>query len=157
MDIDCDGLTTPHCPGTGPDMDCCYYDSTAFHGPNSGSNQDGPALAAEYTPYIVIPQDVVYPGLDMESGGHIVAVLYNNQLMFGVLGDTGPTDIIGEASYRAAQCLGLPPSPANGGVGGGVTYIFFVGPGTQPKDMEDVNEVRQLGAKLVQSLVANNP
>ena len=35
--------------------------------------------------------------------------------------------------------------------------IFFVGPGTQPKDMEDVNEVRQLGQKLVQSLLANNP
>jgi len=84
-------------------------------------------LTSEKTPYVVIPQDVKFPGLDTSKGGSIIAVIYDNQLEFGVFGDTGPTDIIGEASVRTATGLGVSGSPANGGVSGGVTYIAFVG------------------------------
>jgi len=156
MDIDCDGLTTTHCPGTGADMDCCYQDETSFSGPNSASNEKGKELASENTPYVVVPQDVMYPGLDQNNGGNIVAVIYNNQLEFGVFGDQGPSDIIGEASVRTANGLGIPPSPAQGGVGGGVTYIVFVGAGSQPADMENIPEIQSLGAKLTESLLGNN-
>ncbi|HEX3773211.1 MAG TPA: glycoside hydrolase family 75 protein [Polyangiaceae bacterium] len=156
MDIDCDGLTTTHCPGTGADMDCCYQDETSFHGPNSASDKDGPQLASENTPYVVVPQDVQFPGLDQNNGGNIVAVIYNNQLEFGVFGDQGPSDIIGEASVRTANGLGIPSSPASGGVGSGVTYIVFVGAGSQPQDMENIPQIQALGAQLVEALLAND-
>lgn len=163
MDIDCDGLTTSDCPGTGANMDCCYDPQTSFHGPNSGSNQYGQSLASQNTPYVVIPEEVVYPGLDQTNGGNIVAVIYNNQIEFAVFGDqiaaqSGETgEPIGEASVRTANGLGIPSSPATGGVGGGVTYIAFVGPGSQPADMENIPQVQSLGAQLTESLLDNNP
>jgi hypothetical protein len=160
MDIDCDGIMTTHCPGTGADKDCCWQNQTSFHGPNSGYDTENPplkSLASENTPYVVIPGDVVYPGLDQRNGGNIVAVIYNNQLEFAVFGDQGPNNIIGEASVRTANGLGIPPNPASGGVGAGVTYIAFVGTGSQPSDMENLTEIQTLGAKLVQRLIANNP
>jgi hypothetical protein len=163
MNIDCDGLMTTHCPGTGVNMDPSYYGQTSFHGPNSASNSLGPSLASENTPYVVIPQEVVYPGLDQTNGGNIVAVIYDNQLEFAVFGDQiakqpGQTgEPTGEASVRTANGLGIPSSPATGGVGGGVTYIAFVGPGSQPADMENIPEVQRLGAQLTEALLNNNP
>jgi hypothetical protein len=157
MDIDCDGIMSAHCPGSGADMDCCYQDQTSFHGPHSASNENGPQLTSENTPYVVIPQDVTFPGLDKNNGGNIIAVIYDNQLEFGVFGDTGPTDIIGEASVRTANGLDIPASPANGGVSGGVTYIAFVGAGSQPADMENLSQIQSLGAQLTASLLKNNP
>jgi hypothetical protein len=151
MAIDCDGKTTPNCPGTGANKDCCYQSDTSFHNPQ------GQPLSAEYDPYVVIPQDFMYPGLDQNSGGNVIAVIYNNQLEYAVFGDQGPTDLIGEASYRTAANLGINPSPASGGVGGDVTYIVFVGTGTQPVDIENQAEIQQLGAMLTQSLIAKNP
>jgi hypothetical protein len=164
MDIDCDGIQTPNCPGTGANMDPSWDNATSFAGPNSKLNAMGqPALASEYDPYVVIPEEVVYPGLDQTNGGNIVAVLYNNQLEFAVFGDQIAAEPgekgedIGEASVRTANGLGIPSSPATGGVGGGVTYIVFVGPGTQPQDMENIPEVQALGTKLTEALLNNNP
>jgi hypothetical protein len=162
MDIDCDGLMTTHCPGTGANMDPSYYGQTSFHGPNSGSNSLGQSLASENTPYVVIPEEVVYPGIDQMNGGNIIAVIYNNQIEFAVFGDQiaaqpGQTgEPIGEASVRTANGLGIPSSPASGGVGGGVTYIVFAGPGSQPADMENIPEVQMLGAQLTEALLNNN-
>ena len=156
MDIDCDGLTTANCPGPpGPDHDPSYYNQTAFSGPNSS------ALTSEKDPYVVIPGEI--KEIDQQNGGNIIAVIYQNQIEFAVFGDTieyqagDPNEPIGEASVRTARGLGIPASPATGGVGSGVTYIAFTGPGTQPKDMEDIAEVQALGAKLLESLLQNNP
>jgi hypothetical protein len=163
MDIDCDGLTTTHCPGTGADKDPSYDDQTSFSGPNSKSNTKGPSLASENTPYVVIPEEVTFPGLDQNNGGNIVAVIYKDQIEFAVFGDQiqyqqgDPGEPIGEASVRTAVGLGIPSSPASGGVGSGVTYIAFAGPGSQPADMENISEIQTLGAKLLLSLLANNP
>jgi hypothetical protein len=163
MDIDCDGLTTTHCPGTGADKDPSYDDQTSFSGPNSKSNAKGPSLASENTPYVVIPEEVTFPGLDQNNGGNIVAVIYKDQIEFAVFGDQiqyqagDPGEPIGEASVRTAVGLGIPSSPASGGVGSGVTYIAFAGPGSQPADMENISEIQTLGAKLLLSLLANNP
>jgi hypothetical protein len=163
MDIDCDGLTTTHCPGTGADKDPSYDDQTSFSGPNSKSNAKGPSLASENTPYVVIPEEVTFPGLDQNNGGNIVAVIYQDQIEFAVFGDQiqyqpgDPGEPIGEASVRTAVGLGIPSSPATGGVGSGVTYIAFAGPGSQPADMENISEIQTLGAKLLLSLLANNP
>jgi hypothetical protein len=164
MDIDCDGIRTANCPGTGANMDPSWDNATSFAGPNSADNAMGqPALASENTPYVVIPEEVVYPGLDQNNGGNIVAVIYNNQIEFAVFGDqiaAEPNENgedIGEASVRTAKGLGIPASPATGGVGGGVTYIAFVGTGSQPADMENISEIQTLGAQLTESLLDNNP
>jgi hypothetical protein len=156
MDIDCDGLMTANCPGpAGPDHDPSYYNQTAFSGPNST------ALTSEKDPYVVIPGEI--KEIDQQNGGNIVAVIYGDQIEFAVFGDTieyQPGDAnepIGEASVRTAKGLGIPASPATGGVGSGVTYIAFTGKGTQPKDMEDIAEVQALGKQLLESLLANNP
>ncbi len=162
MDIDCDGLMTTHCPGTGADKDGSYYGQTSYFGPNSKTGKYGKTLAAENTPYVVIPEEVVFPGLDQQNGGNIVAVIYKGQIEFGVFGDTiayqagDKGEPTGEASVRAAVGLGIPASPANGGAEGGVTYIAFAGPGSQPKDMEDLAEVQALGMKLLTALLTNN-
>jgi hypothetical protein len=164
MDIDCDGIMTPDCPGTGANKDPSWDNATSFAGPNSADNAMGqPALASQYDPYVVIPEEVIYPGLDQTNGGNIVLVIYNNQIEFAVFGDQiaaqpGETgEPIGEASVRTAVGLGIPSSPATGGVGGGVTYIVFVGAGTQPADMENIPEIQSLGTSLTESLLDNNP
>jgi len=160
MDIDCDGVTTTNCPGTGANKDPSYYYQTSFAGPNSAQSKDGPALSAEKTPYVVIPDEIT--NVDQQNGGNIVAVIYNGQIEFAVFGDQieyqkgDASEPIGEASVRTAKGLGIPASPATGGVSGGVTYIAFTGKGTQPKDMEDVAEIQALGTKLLESLLQND-
>src|SRR5262249_8673992 len=94
MDIDCDGKTTAQCNSM---TDCCYQNQTSFQ------NKNGEPLTASVTPYVVIPTDFMYPGLDTNNGGSVIAVIYNNQLLYAVFGDTGPNDIIGEASYATAK------------------------------------------------------
>jgi glycosyl hydrolase group 75 (putative chitosanase) len=146
MDIDCDGRNVGDgkCPGN----DCCYQADTAFH------NNAGQPLAASVTPYVVIPNDFHIAGL---AGGNVVAVIYNRKLEFAVFGDTGPIDIIGEASYACAAALGINPDPGSGGIGGGVTYIAFTGSGSKPADIENQSQTATLGQQLAQNLLQNNP
>jgi len=146
MDIDCDGrdVGDGKCPGPDPS----YQPDTAFH---NNANQP---LAASVTPYVVIPQDFQTAGL---AGGNVVAVIYQGKLQFAVFGDTGPTDIIGEASYSCAAALGINPNPANGGVGSGVTYIAFTGAGAKPSNIEDQAATATLGQQLAQKLIQDNP
>jgi hypothetical protein len=147
MDIDCDGrMTAGKCPGPDPS----YLPDTAFH------NLADQPLEAAVTPYVVIPADFAYAGLDTVNGGNVVAVVYNHQLEFAVFGDTGPTDLIGESSYACAEGLGIDPNPATGGVGGGVTYVVFVGANTAPHDLESRTETQTLGDQLLTQLLANN-
>ena len=73
-------------------------------------------------------------------------------------GDTGPNDIIGEASYATAKALGINPDAKAGGVGGKVvTYIAFLGKKAVPKDIEDQNETKSLGMSLASQVIAANP
>jgi hypothetical protein len=146
MDIDCDGLAAGGCPGDDPS----YQDDTAFH-----NSRDQP-LAAAITPYVVIPQDFTYPGLDTDNGGNVVAVIFNHKLQYAIFGDTGPTNLIGEASYATAQRLGIDPDPASGGVDRGVSYIVFVGSHAAPNDIENQSQTQTLGHQLATSLIANN-
>jgi len=148
MDIDCDGKRTTQC---NEQTDCCFQPDTAFH------NLAGEPLTASITPYVVIPNDFHISGLDTTNGGNVTAVIFNGKLQYAVFGDTGPTDIIGEASYACAQKLGINPDPSNGGVGGPVvTYITFIGSGTRPSDIENQTETATLGDKLANQLIANN-
>ncbi|MFH9870476.1 glycoside hydrolase family 75 protein [Streptomyces lydicus] len=118
MDVDCDGQTTSKCNA---DTDPWYQDDTAFHQSN------GKPLNAEKLPYVVVPSSSGiwnYASAGIKGGG-VVAVIYNNQVEYAVVGDTGPDKIIGEASYAAAKGLGINPDPENGGADSGVTYVLF--------------------------------
>ncbi len=118
MDIDCDGQRTTKC---NENADPWYQDDTAFHQSN------GQPLKADSLPYIVVPSSSSiwkYSSYGIKGGG-VVAVIYNNKVEYAVVGDTGPTNIIGEASYATAKALGIDPDPATGGADSGVTYILF--------------------------------
>ncbi|MFI0218409.1 glycoside hydrolase family 75 protein [Streptomyces lydicus] len=118
MDVDCDGQTTSKCNA---DTDPWYQDDTAFRQSN------GKPLNAEKLPYVVVPSSSGiwnYASAGIKGGG-VVAVIYNNQVEYAVVGDTGPDKIIGEASYAAAKGLGINPDPENGGADSGVTYVLF--------------------------------
>ncbi|MGW6020295.1 glycoside hydrolase family 75 protein [Streptomyces sp. NPDC055099] len=125
MDIDCDGRPSKACNRR---TDPLFQDTTAFQESN------GRQLSAEYLPYVVVPGpssrwNYAKHGI---SGGSVVAVIHQGKVVYAVVGDTGPTDLIGEASYATAKSLGIDPDPRTGGTGAGVTYIVFDGPKASP-------------------------
>ncbi|MBL1106426.1 glycoside hydrolase family 75 protein [Streptomyces sp. 5-8] len=118
LDIDCDGRPSARCNRR---TDPVFADTTAFQ------QSDGRHLSAERLPYIVVPApsrrwNFLSSGV---RGGSVAAVVYNDRVQYAVVGDTGPRDIIGEASYATARRLGIRPDPRDGGVPSGVTYIVF--------------------------------
>ena len=144
MDVDCDGVRTTQC---NEQTDCCFYPDTAFH-----TSNDQPLDAAKL-PYIVLPSpsgtwDYRTAGID---GGAVVAVIYNNQVTYAVVGDTGPTGIIGESSYATAQSLGINPDPRNGGTDSGVTYVVF--PHSKVNPIESHASAVTLGQQLATTFV----
>lgn len=147
MDIDCDGQRTTNC---NENRDPWYQDDTAFH------QSDGKALKAESLPYVVVPSSSSiwnYSGAGIKGGG-VVAVIYNNKVEYAVVGDTGPTKIIGEASYATAKGLGIDPDPATGGADSGVTYILFKNSKVSP--IESHSAAVSLGDQLAKQFLANN-
>lgn len=125
MDIDCDGRPSKACNRR---TDPLFFHATAFQESN------GRQLSAERLPYVVVPGasrrwSHVEHGI---TGGSVVAVIHRGKVLYAVVGDTGPTGLIGEASYAAAKSLGISPDPKSGGTGDGVTYIVFKGPKASP-------------------------
>ncbi|WP_162641789.1 CBM35 domain-containing protein [Streptosporangium sp. 'caverna'] len=149
MDIDCDGVRTTQC---NEDTDCCFLPETACE--TSG----GAALNAAQLPYVVVPSSSgIWNYTTKGIGcGTVVAMIYNGQIEYAVVGDTGPSEIIGEASYRAAADLGINPDPSNGGIDTGVTYIVFTGSGTKIATEENHSQAVTLGQQLAQQFVDNN-
>jgi hypothetical protein len=86
--------------------------------------------------------------------GSVVAVLYQDHVEYGPLGDIGPTAIIGEASYAMAAALGMNPNPSSGGVGSGVTYIAFTPTNAILDVIEDHEEAVTVGIAHAQALLA---
>src|SRR6476469_1610101 len=147
MDIDCDGQRTTQC---NEDTDCCFQDDTAFH------QSDGRTLNAATLPYVVVPSPSStwdYRNFGITGGG-VVAIIYTNQALYAVVGDTGPTDIIGEASYASADQLGINPDPSNGGTDSGVTYILFKN--SQISPIENHGKAVTTGEQLARQFVNNN-
>ena len=147
MDIDCDGQRTAQC---NEDTDCCFLPDTAFH------QSDGKPLNAATLPYVVVPSPSGtwdYRNYGIKGGG-VVAIIYNNQVLYAVVGDTGPTDIIGEASYASAAQLGINPDPSNGGTDSGVTYILFKNATISP--IENHGKAVTTGEQLARQFINNN-
>ncbi|MFC4591425.1 glycoside hydrolase family 75 protein [Sphaerisporangium corydalis] len=149
MDIDCDGVRTTQC---NEDTDCCFLPDTACQ-----STAGGPLNAAQL-PYVVVPSSSsIWNYTSKGIGcGTVVAVIYNGQIEYAVVGDTGPTEIIGEASYKTASDLGINPDPSNGGTDSGVTYIVFTGSGTKVSTVQDHAQAVSLGQQLAQQFVSSN-
>ncbi|MFD7768050.1 glycoside hydrolase family 75 protein [Streptomyces sp. NPDC059787] len=118
MDIDCDGRPGLRCNAR---TDPYFSSSTAF------AQSDGRPLSSEETPYVVVPAPSAVWNHRSHGvrGGSVVAVVYRDRVRYAVVGDTGPADIIGEASYAMAESLGIDPDPRSGGTPSGVTYIVF--------------------------------
>jgi hypothetical protein len=118
MDIDCDGRPGLRCnAGTDPHFSA----STAF------AQSDGRPLSSERLPYVVVPAPSAVWDYRAHGvrGGSVAAMVYGDRVRYAVVGDTGPADVIGEASYAAAESLGIDPDPRAGGTPSGVTYIVF--------------------------------
>ncbi|OQR62126.1 hypothetical protein B6E66_21320 [Streptomyces maremycinicus] len=118
MDIDCDGRPGPECNSR---TDPLFSGMTAYQ------QSDGRYLSAETLPYIVVPGvSGIWDHRDHGvRGGSVAAVVYRDRVQYAVVGDTGPSGIIGEASYATAKALGIRPDPRGGGTPSGVTYIVF--------------------------------
>ncbi|WP_326567999.1 glycoside hydrolase family 75 protein [Amycolatopsis rhabdoformis] len=147
MDIDCDGQRSSQC---NENTDCCYQGDTAFH------QSDGRPLNAATLPYIVVPSSSGtwnYSSSGLKGGGSC-AVIYNGKVEYTVIGDTGPTAIIGEASYATAKDLGINPDPSNGGTDSGVTYICFKNSKVSP--IENHGTATSTGQGLASTFVNNN-
>ena len=147
MDIDCDGQITTECNmGTDP----WFLGDTAFHQAN------GKPLNAARLPFVVVPSSSTiwnYAGAGIKGGG-VVAVIYKDLVQYAVVGDTGPSGIIGEASYAAANALGINPNPATGGAASGVTYILFTNSKVSP--IEEHDAAVTLGDTLAKKFLQDN-
>ncbi len=145
FDVDCDGQRTTQCnENTDPSFQ-----------PNTSWNQsDGRPLNSAGLPFIVVPLpsstwDFKTAGI---GGATIAAVVYQNKVAYAVVGDQGPTGIIGEGSYKLAQQLGINPNPSSGGVSGVVvTYILF--PGVKSVPIENQADALSKGEAAATSFV----
>lgn len=147
MDIDCDGQPTDRCNAT---TDPWFQAATAFQ------QSDGAQLNSETLPFIVVPgaSRIWDYNSSRIMGGTVAAVIYEDRVQYAVVGDTGPTGIIGEASYATAEALGINPDPSNGGVESGVTYILFENSLVSP--IESHSGAVTLGEALARDFLQNN-
>lgn len=147
LDIDCDGRPTARCNRR---TDPVFAAATAFQ------QSDGRHLSAERLPYIVVPArshrwNAWRFGV---RGGSVAAVVYRGRVRYAVVGDTGPRDLIGEASYATARALGIRPDPRTGGVPSGVTYIVFRN--SRVSSIEDHAAAVATGKRLARRFVAQH-
>jgi hypothetical protein len=146
LDVDCDGKTTTAC---NTESDPSYLDETAT------TDSMGDPLDAAALPFVVVP--VASARFDYRDAGlglgSVAAVIYDGRVEYGVIGDLGPSTIIGEASYRMAELLGIDPDPATGGAEEGVTYIAFTGATAEVTTMEDHAEAAAIGLAHARALL----
>lgn len=145
FDIDCDGQRTDEC---NENTDPWFQPETAF------VESDGDPLNSATLPHVVVPLpsslwDFKTAGIE---GGTVAAVVYEDKVVYAVVGDLGPTGAIGEGSYALAEALGINPDPSSGGVSGKVVdFILF--PGIKAAPIEDHSAAVALGEPAASELV----
>jgi hypothetical protein len=144
MDIDCDGRPSARCNRR---TDPLFSEATAFQ------QSDGRHLSAERLPYIVVPAAGAIWNHRKHGvrGGSVAAVVHRDRVQYAVVGDVGPRDIIGEASYATAEALGVRADPRRGGTASDVTYIVFKD--TRVTPIEDHAAAVRLGQRLAKEFV----
>ena len=126
--------------------------------PDGRHHSKGDPLDAAKLPFVVVPQPSSrwdYRASDLALGT-VVAVIYNGKLEYGIIGDTGPAAIIGEASYAMAKSLGIDPDPSTGGVASGVTYVAFTGKADAVEKKEDHAEAVSIGERRTAQFLDEN-
>ncbi|WP_308013614.1 glycoside hydrolase family 75 protein [Streptomyces beigongshangae] len=144
LDVDCDGRPGRWCNAQ---TDPLFHDTTAYQ------QSDGRQLSAERLPYVVVPAPS-HRWNHREHGvrrGTVAAVVHRDRVRYAVVGDVGPEDIIGEASYALARDLGVHPDPRGGGTASGVTYILFKGSAAAP--VESRRAAAAQGERLARAFV----
>jgi hypothetical protein len=147
LDVDCDGRESTRCNGR---ADPDYQAETAAH------DAHGQPLDAAALPYVVVPgvsDRWSYKDAGLRVGRSVVAVVYGNRVVYGVIGDVGPKALLGEASYAMAERLGMSPDPRKGGVDKGVLYIAFTGPEGEIKRADDTAEAERTGRRAAGRLI----
>ena len=101
-----------------------YVSSTTYQDRRYLTNDPRRYLDSEHVVFAVVTRffRLHTPGVVL---GSKVVMKYRGQIVTGIVGDVGPN--FGEMSIAAAQALGIPPSPRNGGVENGVQYRFYPG------------------------------
>ncbi len=146
MDIDCDGKKTSVCNSS---------TDSSFQSQTAATDSLGKPLDAAALPFVVVPGvssrwSYTAAGVAL---GNVAAVIYNGKVSYGIVGDVGPTSIVGEASYAMAKELGINPNPSTGGVSSGVSYIFFTGTAAKVTKNEDAVEARTLAIAKAKALL----
>ena len=147
LDVDCDGMESSVCNNN---TDPTWLNMT------SATTSTGEWLDAATLPYFVIPsKSAIFDWTDYPIElGAVAAIIYNGKICYAVFGDTGPEEIIGEASSAASVALGLSPSPANGGLDATeVTYIVFTGSSGNCDPIEDHDEAVSIGTARANELL----
>ncbi|MFD8568990.1 glycoside hydrolase family 75 protein [Streptomyces sp. NPDC059639] len=144
LDVDCDGRPGRHCNRR---TDPLFLNATAHQ------QSDGRQLSAERLPYVVVPgaSRIWKPARSGIRGGTVAALVHRDKVLYAVVGDTGPADLIGEASYAAARALGIDPDPVRGGTADDVTYILF--PGTTARPIESHRAAVKAGETAARKFV----
>src|SRR5262249_12468110 len=91
----------------------------------------GQPIPTRYVDATAVPYAVVNPIVRMHATGIVIGcrarISYNGQTCDAVVADVSGAGDIGELSIRAAQLLGIPPSPRTGGVKRGVQFELWPG------------------------------
>ncbi|GAA4899871.1 peptidoglycan hydrolase-like protein with peptidoglycan-binding domain [Stackebrandtia albiflava] len=139
FDVDCDGQRTAEC---NENTDPWFQPQTAFR------QSDGKYLNSATLPHVVVPMassrwDYRSAGI---TGGTVAAVVYQDTVVYAVVGDVGPAGAIGEGSYALAEALGINPDPHYGGISGKVVdFILF--PGVTASPIEDHDDAVSEGGQ----------
>lgn len=158
MDVDCDGIQTPPC-----DTDLTGQPQTSIV--DAAPNGD---VDPTRVPYFVIPlgmpETTWYKGYGVALG-QVGAVIYKDQVKYGIFADEAGGAFIGEASYAMCQLfLGTPKSgkdpcdPNSGGIDEAeVTFITFTGTANQVKgtDIYDHETHTRIGSTAAKAWLTN--
>ena len=151
--IDCDGQGATVC-----ETDPTHLSETSFQ------QSDGKPLAPATLPWYVLPE-TPNPIFDYGQrdiyGGQVGALIYGDNIEYGVFGDERGRDVgnsaglaIGEVSYAMAELLGIPSSPSVGGVDSSVTYIIFTTKGNIVTPIENHAKAETMGQNALDWLLS---
>lgn len=102
-------------------------------------------------PYVSIPPELKARGIAL---GDLAMVTYQGRQTGAVIADISPRAHYGEISIYAAQVLGIPSSPKNGGVSSGVGYFLFKHSAASPAWPIAVADIQSEAAALYSNLTA---
>lgn len=109
-------------------------------------------LIAATDPYIVLP-GVFARAKDAGQVGDYALVIYGNQIYPALVGDVGPNDKVGEASFRIAKEINGFSTPYSRPVSDlKVTYLIFPKSADTPFGPPDLEKIRARCEKLVQEM-----